>query len=124
MLVEKYVLKFGGRPVMIRTGHPYFINAVKNGKAMFGAEYSGHTYFGDAYFGFDDGIYAAFRVLQILDNEDKTLSELMGEFESTYSIQEVKVPCAEDEKKEIIDNIRKTLEENAKFKKIIEILSE
>lgn len=121
MLVEKYILEFGGKPVMIRTGHPYFINAVKNGKAMFGAEYSGHSYFGDSYFGFDDGIYAAFRVLQILDSENKTLSKLMSEFAGTYSISEVKVACEEGDKTNIISEIRKTLEANIKFKRIVEV---
>ena len=49
---------------MVRTGHPYFVEKTLVGEAILGAEYSGHIFFGDKYFGFDDGIYAACRAMR------------------------------------------------------------
>ncbi len=119
-LLEVEIVKFGGEPVMLRTGHPYFITAIKNG-ALVGSEFSGHTFFGDKYFGFDDGIYAALRVLEILDNSDMSLSELFKVFPKTYHTQELKLPCSESEKKDLVDKVSKFVSSNIAVNKVVDI---
>lgn len=104
-LLEDFVRKFGGEPVLMRTGHPYFVKMVSSGEALLGAEFSGHTYFKDKYLGFDDGVYAASRLLEILDTTGEKLSVLMEEFPKTYHTSEIKVECREEEKDEVVTKV-------------------
>jgi len=107
-LLEKFIKDFGGEHVMIRTGHPYFIKGLKEG-AILGAEYSGHMYFGDKYFGFDDGLYSSVRLLEILSQAGMSLSKLMDEFPKTYHTGEIKYPCEEGEKDRLVQKVGESL---------------
>ena len=91
-VVEEVVEDLGGIPKMIRTGRGFFINEVRDG-AMIGSELSGHTYFADEYLGYDDGIYALCRVLRIMEETKKPLSELMEGFPQRVNTTEIKVDC-------------------------------
>ncbi len=107
-LVDKVVRSLGGKPIMIRTGHPYFNQGIRDG-ALVGAEFSGHTFFGDRYLGFDDGVYASLRILEILDKSGKKLSELMSVFPKTYHTLEIKVRCQEEEKFQIVQMVEDSI---------------
>lgn len=119
-LVDEFIRKMGGVPKIMRTGHPYFVEEVQK-EAVLGAEFSGHVYFSDNYFGYDDGIYASCRVLEILENTKKPLSELMSKFPERSSTREIKVPCDDADKFQVINMVKLYLMNNVKYKKIIDI---
>jgi len=117
-LVEELVPPMGGSVEMIRTGHTYFVKEVALGKAILGAEYSGHVYFGDDYFGYDDGIYASCRLLDIMDRSGLKLSELMQHFPSRENTPEIKLECADTAKFDVIEKLKKDVKEAGQYKNI------
>lgn len=118
--VEDCIRDMGGVPKIMRTGHPYFVNEVQS-EAVLGAEFSGHVYFSDDYFGYDDGVYAACRVLKIMDDTGKPLSELMSEYPVRASTSEIKVPCPDSEKFKVVNLVKIHLINNVEYKKLIDI---
>ncbi len=103
-----FIQSEGGVPKMIRTGHPFFVEETGKG-AILGAEFSGHFYFANDYYGFDDGLYAACKVLEILSKTKRPLSNLMEEFPKTYHTGEIKVTCDDASKYSILETLTKTV---------------
>jgi phosphomannomutase/phosphoglucomutase len=95
----------GGVPVMCKTGHSHVRRAVNQTGALIGGEFSGHIFFNDRWHGFDDGIYVAMRLLEILSNSDKDLDEILKEFTPCADTPEILIPVSETEKFKLIDNI-------------------
>ena len=93
------IAKHGGRPILWKTGHSLIKAKLKEEKAMLAGELSGHMFFADRWYGFDDAIYAACRILEILDEEKKPLSELTADLPHTYSTSEIRMEVADDQKK-------------------------
>lgn len=110
----KTISSLGGIPMMIKTGHPYFVQEMKN-NAIVGGEFSGHFFFGNNYFGYDDGIYASLKVLEIMSYYKRPLTNLLDEFPKTYHTTELKVDCSDETKFVILAKIAQVLEE-LKFK--------
>jgi phosphomannomutase / phosphoglucomutase len=96
------VEKHGGKAIMWKTGHSLIKQKLKDEKALLGGEMSGHMFFADRYFGYDDGIYAGVRVLEILDQTGKKLSELLSDLPKTFATPEIRVDCPDDEKFEVV----------------------
>lgn len=120
-LISDLVTKWGGEPKMLKTGHTYFSEEMQIG-AILGGEFSGHMYFGDRYFGYDDGIYAACRMIELLSALDITLSEIMEGFPKRVSSSEIKVLCSENEKFEIVKSVTsKIVGKATEFKDIVTI---
>ena len=97
----------GGKPLMWKTGHSLLKAKMKETGAPFAGEMSGHMFFADDYYGFDDGIYASGRLLEILSNSDKTMSELVAEIPKFESTPEIRVDCADEEKFDVVANLVK-----------------
>ncbi len=114
------VKAFGGAPKVIKTGHPFFVEEMKRG-ALLGIEFSGHAYFADKYFGYDDGIYAACRVLEILDNATFPLSVLMQKYPKRYHTAEVKIDCHDSQKFSIVEKIKNLVQEAPEFLNVLDI---
>jgi len=95
--------QMGIKTIISATGIAYIKNAMKEHNAMLGGELSGHFCFKDCYFGYDDGIYAIMRLLEILKKTGKTLQELSSRFPIKVSSPEFRIPCREEQKKEIIN---------------------
>lgn len=93
---------FGGRPVMCRSGHSYVKAKMKETDAILGGEMSGHICFQERWFGFDDGLYSAARLLEIVGSQSEGLSELLEEFPESVSTPEIKIPVAESHKFDIV----------------------
>ena len=75
-------------------------------KSKFGGEMSGHLFFADKFYGFDDGIYASLRLIELLSSSEFTLSELVSKIPSYYSSPEIRIDCENDDKKfEIVQKI-------------------
>lgn len=106
------VKKLGGKPTYIRTGNPYIKAAMRAKNIPFSGEMSGHIFFADEYYGFDDGTYAAARFLRILSNTDKKASELLDGVNKYYSTPEETIRI-EDEKEKLafVENIKKYFQE-------------
>ena len=106
-------------PVMYRTGASYTNMMMQEGNFDFGGEFSGHLFFRDKYPGFDDGIYAGLRILEILSNTDKKLSELYENINKYYSTEELRASVTDENKFEIVDKIKEYC--NEKNYKVIDI---
>ncbi len=100
-LVEE-VKSMGGKPFFYKTGHSLIKAKMKETGTVFTGEMSGHFFFADEYFGFDDGLYAGTRLLRILSHAQKPLSELLADVPRYYSTSETRIPCAEESKRQVI----------------------
>ena len=101
--------KLGGRPIMWRTGHSLIKKKIKEEKAPLAGEMSGHIFFADRWFGFDDAIYASARLLEILSRSERKLSSLMDDLPKTYSTPEIRIYASDEVKFRIVDEVRREL---------------
>ncbi len=92
--------------VMSPSGHAIIRDRMQQHGACLAGELSCHFFFADRYFGFDDGIYAFMRLVELLHNTNKTLDELVGELPRRYSTHEMRIACAAELKKIIVDTIK------------------
>ena len=97
--------KHGGRAIMWKTGHSLIKQKMKEEKAELAGEMSGHMFFGDRYFGFDDAVYASCRLLEILSNTGKKISELLSDVPETYTTPEIRVECPDDIKFTVVQKV-------------------
>ncbi len=98
----------GGESIMSRVGHSFIENRLRQEKATFAGEKSGHLYFGKKffdYYGFDDAIFAAAKIVEILSHKEQTFSEIFADMPSRPNIPELKIPCPDDKKAEIIEKV-------------------
>lgn len=109
--LPEYIEKFGGKPLMWKTGHSLLKAKMKEENSPFAGEMSGHIFFGDDYYGFDDAIYASGRLMEIVANSDKKLSELIDDIPYFISTPEVRVECSDDTKFDVVANIAKSFKQ-------------
>ena len=102
----------GGKAITYRTGNSYTKAAVRDMNLPFGGELSGHVYFRDRWPGFDSGLYAGLRLLEILSHTNKNVHQLLNDLNDYYSTEEIKFKTTDDKKFEIV----KKVEEYAKSK--------
>ena len=100
------VARLGGRPLMWRTGHSLIKSKMAEEKAPLAGEMSGHIFFADHYYGFDDAVYAGVRLLALLARTGKKLAELHDELPALVNTPELRFPCADDRKIEVINELR------------------
>lgn len=100
--LPKYIVKSGGMPIMWKTGHSFMKAKLKETQAAMAGEMSGHFFFNERWYGFDDGIYAAARLLEILDQEEGDWQEVFDELPKGVSTPELKVHMKEGEHYEFI----------------------
>jgi phosphomannomutase/phosphoglucomutase len=98
--------RLGGRAIMWKTGHSLIKDKMKKEKALLAGEMSGHMFFADRYFGFDDAIYASCRLLEILGTSGKKVSELLEGIPQTYATPEIRVDCPDDIKFRIVEQAK------------------
>ncbi|WP_250312257.1 phosphomannomutase/phosphoglucomutase [Rickettsia endosymbiont of Oedothorax gibbosus] len=103
------IKSYGGRPIMWKTGHSFIKDKMQTTKALLGGETSGHIFFADKYYGYDDAIYAALRFLDLLSRSEKTLDDMIDELPKCYSTPEISIPVPDDLKFDIIQQIKKDL---------------
>jgi phosphomannomutase / phosphoglucomutase len=99
----------GGRAFMAASGHSLVKEAMWEKRALLGGEMSGHIFLGEDYFGFDDGFFAAGRLLQLLANSAKTLSQLDDELPRLYSTPEYRPYCPDEDKQKVISGVAEQL---------------
>jgi len=99
--------KHGGRAIMWKTGHSLIKAKMKDEKAELAGEMSGHMFFADRYLGYDDAIYAACRILELLADSPSRLSEILSSFPATFVTPEIRVQCDDDKKFTVVENIKR-----------------
>lgn len=97
------IKEHGGRPVMWKTGHSLIKKEMKRTGALVAGEMSGHIFFKERWFGFDDGIYSAARLLEILSRENLSAEDVFAAFADDVSTPELNIPVTEDSKFSLID---------------------
>ena len=95
----------GATPVMHRSGHSFMKQKMQETGAPLGGEYAAHIFIKDGWFGYDNGIYAAARIVEILSGKDCTASELFARYEKSISTSEIKVAVDESSKFQLIDRL-------------------
>ena len=99
------ISNYGGRPIMWKTGHSFMKEKMMETGALLGGEFSGHIFFKERWFGFDDGMYAAARLIEILSTSDPDLDLQLSTFPSSIGSAELKVETTEEQKFNIIDKL-------------------
>lgn len=107
----------GGHAVMCKTGHGYIKDKMKETNALLAGEMSGHTFFKDRYYGFDDAIYAGCRIIEIIaknkkKNQNFKLQDMLKPFNAVCSSDEVRFPCPNEKKKETLERVKHCIETN------------
>jgi phosphomannomutase/phosphoglucomutase len=97
------IAEYGGRPIMWKTGHSHIKAKIKETGALIGGEFSGHIAFLERWYGFDDGLYSAARLLEIVGAETQTVADLFRAFPDPLSTPEIKVRTTEDRKFEVMN---------------------
>ncbi len=100
------ILGSGGRPLMWKTGHSLVKAKLKESGAMLAGEMSGHIFFQERWYGFDDGVYAAARLLEILSIDARSSAEVFAEIPESPSTPELNMPVADDAKFSLLQKLR------------------
>ena len=113
---------------MCKTGHGYIKAKMREENALLAGEMSGHIFFKDRYFGFDDAIYAGCRLIEIFaknkaKNSDFKLKDLLKPFEAVYLSSEIRLSCPNEFKKEVLEEIKEKINDETFGEKIKEIIT-
>ncbi|MDP9034038.1 MAG: phosphomannomutase/phosphoglucomutase [Myxococcota bacterium] len=100
------IARNGGRPIMWKTGHSLIKTKMKEEGALLAGEMSGHVFFADRYFGYDDAIYASLRLLEILSRDPRSISEMLSDVPRTYTTPEIRVDCPDLIKFDVVSAVR------------------
>jgi phosphomannomutase/phosphoglucomutase len=120
-VLEDDIRQRGGMPIMWKTGHSLIKKKLYEEQAAVAGEMSGHLFFADGYFGYDDALYASCRLLQILDRADAPLSALLRDLPITYSTPEIRVTCADEAKFAVVERLKAQLQREPEVRRVITI---
>ena len=120
----------GGIAVMCKTGHGYIKAKMRETGAVLAGEMSGHTFFKDTYYGFDDAVYAGCRIIEIIANKKKLnpefkITDMLKPFDSIFTSQEVRLACPNSLKAQTLESFQAVIAENPEFfgRKIEDIIT-
>jgi len=108
--LEKVIKNFNGSPVMSRTGHSYIKSKIIETNALLGGEMSGHIFFNDDWYGFDDAIYSALRMIEILSKNKLTSHEVFNSYPKHFSTPEINLKVSEEDKFKVIDKVKNLID--------------
>jgi len=103
-LLAEIISEAGGVPIMSPTGHFHIKNTLKKTNAPLAGEMSGHIFFNDHWYGFDDGHYSAFRLIEIIKNSEFSLGTLFDKLPKAYSTPEINIDIDEEKKFKIVED--------------------
>ncbi len=114
LMLEKEIKKAGGLPIVERTGHSFIENRMHRENAILAGEVSGHIFIAEDYYGFDDAMFAAAKIVKILSDRRAEgapspvpFSYLLADLPETFTTSEIKVPCPDDKKFDIVNSVTK-----------------
>jgi len=99
------ISRLGGKPLLYKTGHSLIKGKMKETGAIFTGEMSGHMFFADEYYGYDDALYAAARLLRILSYSDQDLTELLADVNKYYTTPEIRVKSTDEDKFRVVEEV-------------------
>jgi phosphomannomutase/phosphoglucomutase len=103
--LSEEIEKAGGVPLMWRTGHSFIKQKMKEENAPLAGEMSGHLFFADEYFGYDDAIYASLRLARLLSRSDRTIGEMLADVPIYFSTPEIRVDCPDEAKFQVVADL-------------------
>ncbi|MCB1855123.1 MAG: phosphomannomutase/phosphoglucomutase [Halieaceae bacterium] len=103
--LTQLITRYGGRPVLWKTGHAFMKEKMAETGALLGGEFSGHMFFGERWYGFDDGMYAAARLAEILSTHGDSLDTTIEHFPASVSTPEILIPVDEKDKFQLMEKI-------------------
>ena len=103
------IAEAGGKPVMMETGHSLIKARLAETGAPLAGEMSGHIFFADRWYGFDDAVYVAVRLLGILSRAPETLADMLDRLPPVFNTPELRLPCEEERKFAIVEEVRERL---------------
>lgn len=101
--------RLGGKPLMWKTGHSHIKSKMAEIGAPLAGEMSAHIFFKDRYYGYDDALYAAIRLLNVLNGTEASLGDLLDAMPKTVSTPEIRFDCADDRKFQVVEEVRARL---------------
>lgn len=101
------IARHGGKPVVWKTGHSLIKTKMKETGALLAGEMSGHLFFADRYFGYDDAIYASLRLLEILARDPRPLADMLADVPRTFTTPELRVDCPDAVKFQVVQAVTK-----------------
>ena len=104
-LLNGLISGYGGRPIMCKCGHSNMKTKMAETGALLGGELSGHIFIKDRWYGFDDGIYAAARIVEILSQLEHSVSDEFASYPTAYSTPEIKLPVTDENKFELMKRL-------------------
>jgi len=104
--LEKVIKNFNGTPIMSRTGHSYIKSKIIETNALLGGEMSGHIFFNDDWYGFDDAIYSALRLIEVLSKIKLKSYEVFNSYPKHFSTPEINIKVPEENKFKVIDELK------------------
>ena len=104
--LEEEIRRLGGTPIMWKAGHSLIKGKMKETGAFLAGEMSGHLFFADEYYGYDDAIYAAVRLLRIISETDVPLSQFLKDIPKTYTTPEIRVDCPDESKFRVVEAVK------------------
>lgn len=107
LILEDDIRKRNGVPIMAKTGHSFIEQTMKREGALLAGEVSGHMFFAENYYGFDDALFAGLKILEILSKSGKPLSEHFDGLPKTFITPEIKVPCPDRSKFAVVEEMTK-----------------
>ena len=110
--LKNVILNSNGNPVVSRTGHSYIKSKIIEENALLGGEMSGHIFFNDDWYGFDDGIYSALRLVEILSKRKSSPHQIFANYPKNYSTPEINIPISDKRKFEIIEVLKPIVNKN------------
>ncbi len=99
------IIRLGGKPVIYKTGHSLIKAKMKEINAVFTGEMSGHMFFADDYYGFDDALYAGARLISLLSHSRQSIGEMLGDVPKYYSTPEIRLPSTDEGKFAVVDQV-------------------
>lgn len=107
------IKKIGGIPIMWKTGHSLIKKKMKEEKALLAGEMSGHIFFSDRYFGYDDAIYAALRLIEIIKNSGKPygVKKLLEGIKTMFGTPEIRIDCPDEKKFMVVEKMKEHFKE-------------
>ena len=103
--LERVITEAGGNPIMWKTGHSHIKAKIKQTQAALAGEFSGHICFGERWYGFDDALYTAARLLELLSQTELDVDAVFAQYPTTYSTPEIKINTTETRKFEVMDEL-------------------
>ena len=115
--LEKIISDLNGTPVMSRTGHSYIKSKIIETDALLGGEMSGHIFFNDDWYGFDDAIYSALRIIEVISKKNISSNKIFKKYPSFFSTPEINISIPDQIKFNLIDEIKLNIK-SSRFKYI------